>query len=52
MTKNELSEKFQDLASTVMSLENVEKIIQAIDGLEQMDDINKLSSLLIADKYR
>ena len=52
MTKDELSDKFRDLASTVMSIENAEKIIQAIDALEKMDDINKLGSLLIADKYR
>jgi 2-methylcitrate dehydratase PrpD len=52
LTKDELVDKFRQLAATVVSAEHAEEIIDAVYGLERIDDINKLGRLLVADKYR
>ena len=49
MTKKELEDKFRGLASTVLSDDRVERIIQTISRLEQLDDVAKLGLLLVAD---
>jgi 2-methylcitrate dehydratase PrpD len=47
MTKDELQDKFRGLASTVVSDEQVEKIIKTVEELEELDNVHKLGSLLV-----
>ncbi|MGD0794486.1 MAG: MmgE/PrpD family protein [Dehalococcoidales bacterium] len=48
MTREELEAKFRSLASTVMPEKKVEDIILATRRLEEMDNVNKLGTLLTA----
>jgi hypothetical protein len=48
MTRGELEAKFRSLASTVMPEKKVEDIILATRRLEEMDNVNKLGTLLTA----
>jgi 2-methylcitrate dehydratase PrpD len=48
MTKAEIRDKFRGLASTVLPEARVNKIIKAVETLEDLDDVGKLSSLLVA----
>lgn len=46
--KNDLYEKFRDLARTVFGKERVEKIIERINSLEKLGEITELTKLLIS----
>jgi len=46
MTGQELVGKFRSLAATVLPEKDVERIIQTIMGLDEMKNVNKLTSLL------
>lgn len=48
MTKKELEDKFMDLASMVLPLQQAESIIQKVNRLEALDSIHKLTGLLSA----
>lgn len=52
MTKDDLQDKFRGLASTVMSDDQVEKIIQTVGELEELDNVRKLGLLLVAGGCR
>ncbi|MFH1757928.1 MAG: MmgE/PrpD family protein, partial [Pseudomonadota bacterium] len=45
-TKEELLEKFRSLASVVLPKPRVPKIIEAVENLEKLDSIRKLTALL------
>jgi 2-methylcitrate dehydratase PrpD len=49
MTEDDLRDKFRGLAATVAPDDRVEKIIQTVGELEELDNIGKLGSLLVAD---
>jgi 2-methylcitrate dehydratase PrpD len=49
MNIKELEDKFKGLATMVVSNNQSEKIIQTAMGLEDMDDISKLASLLVGN---
>jgi 2-methylcitrate dehydratase PrpD len=48
MTQKELQDKFRGLASRAIASDRAEKIIETVMGLEGMDDITGLVSLLVA----
>lgn len=48
MTKEEADNKFRELSSVVLPQQRVEEIFEAVAGLEKLDNIQKLISLLIA----
>lgn len=48
MTKMELEEKFKELTSRVLPKRQVESIIKTVSGLEDVENIHELSSLLVA----
>jgi len=50
MTIKELEEKFRALAAMAVSNDRIQKIIQMVMGLEDLDDISRLVPLLIANK--
>ncbi len=42
LSREELREKFRDCVQTVLNVDQTEKLIQAIEGLEEMEDIHAL----------
>ncbi len=48
MNQAEILDKFRGLSSTVLPAARVNKIIEAVETLEDLDDVGKLSSLLVA----
>lgn len=46
MTKDDIENKFRGLASVVLPDDQVEKVIQTVWGLDKLDNVNKLGSLL------
>lgn len=50
MTKEELEDKFRGLASAVISDKQLENIIQTVRSLEELDNVCKLGSLLVASE--
>jgi 2-methylcitrate dehydratase PrpD len=52
MSQEELEEKFRSLASMVIPGKQAEDIIRAVGKLEEVDDVNKLSSLLTVNQSR
>ncbi len=50
MTKEERHGKFRELASTALPEQEVEKIIETVSGLERLNDIHRLTKLLVAGK--
>lgn len=48
MKIKELEDKFEGLAAMVISSGRIEKIIQTVMGLEEVNDISSLASLLVA----
>jgi 2-methylcitrate dehydratase PrpD len=49
MTQEELANKFRGLVSTILPARRVEAVIQTVDSLEDLDDINRLASLLVSN---
>jgi 2-methylcitrate dehydratase PrpD len=49
MSKKELEDKFRGLASMTVSAEQVEKIIQTVTDLEELEDVIKLVLLLMPE---
>jgi 2-methylcitrate dehydratase PrpD len=47
MTKEELENKFRSLASMVIPADRVEDIIRVVGKLEEVDDVNNLTPLLV-----
>jgi 2-methylcitrate dehydratase PrpD len=50
LTPAESSEKFRRLASSAFSQKRIEKLIGAVRPLEELQDLNELTSLLIPEK--
>ncbi len=48
MTKAEILDKFRGLSSTVLPAARVNKIIEVVETLEDLDDVGKLCPLLVA----
>ncbi len=48
MTLEDLEEKFRGLASTVLPLERLDKIVYMIKHLDELDDVSRLVRLLKA----
>ena len=47
MNRDEIQDKFRDLATVVLSEDRVEKIIKMIEDLESLSDISVLPRLLV-----
>jgi len=49
MTVEELENKFRSLTSNILPARRVEAIIRTVQGIEELDNINRLAALLVSD---